>query len=100
MAKTFNLYQKHPEGSDCTAPYMLAVIGTPTVSEVITDIKSRREHGSIVVYGEGRKSVGHIDYNGNQILSGNIDPEFKYHIVTGGSSVGGWGRMDYTLHIN
>jgi hypothetical protein len=100
MAKTFDLFQIHSEGSDCTAPYRLNIIGTPSVSEVITDIKAGREHGSIEVYSKGRNAVvSHTAY-GNNMSGGKIDHGFDNHIVIGGKSAGGWGRMDYTLFIN
>lgn len=99
MAKTFELFQTYASGSDCTAPYRLNIIGTPSVSEVIADIKSGSGWGTIEVYSEGRKTVVSSTSYGNNMSGGKIDHSFDNHIVTGGNSGGGYGNMDYVLHI-
>lgn len=99
MFKTFSLVQIHSEGSDCTAPYRLSVIGTPSVGEVINDILSSDDWGTIAVFSEGRNSiVSHASYKHGQI-EGTRNLGYDGHIVIGGRSVGGWSNMEYTLYI-
>lgn len=107
MNKTFKLYQLHDEGSDCTAPYRVDVIGKPSVIEIISEIMTTSEFGSIEIYSNGRqKCVYWYEYGLERIRPWDakpIDPTCKgycNHIVTDGRAVGGWGRMDYTLYIN
>lgn len=98
MAKTFELFQTHADGSDCTAPYRLNIIGTPSVDEVVADILSREEWGSITVYSDRRKEkVCGMYYDHN--TTANTMTGYNNHIVISGNSVGGWSNMDYVLHI-
>lgn len=100
MFKSFRRIPAHSEGSDCTAPYILDIIGKPSVNEVIADIKQSNEWGSIEVYSKGRNSVVSSMSYGNGMSGGSIDHGYDNHIVIGGNSVGGWSNMDYTLYIN
>lgn len=100
MFKTFHLIQTHASGSDCTAPYTIDIIGTPSVSEVIADIKSSNQWGSIKVYSKGRNSIVSSTAYGQGMSGGKVDHGYDNHIVNGGCAVGGYGNMDYTLCIN
>ena len=52
MFRMFKLIQTGPEGSDCTAPYEVALNGEYTVEQFVKDvILDKRECGSIYTVG-------------------------------------------------
>lgn len=100
MNRTFSMYPLGSAGSDCTAPYRLHINGTPSVGEVVTDILSGKEWGTIKVFSKGRNAVVcSMSYDQNTTIN-KMNPGYNNHIVIDGHSAGGWSNMDYTLIID
>ena len=95
MSDLFIFHQTAPSGSDCTAPYKITLTRKCTVQDCINSILSGREWGVITV-----KGCGSIKYESGLLISPNFDDDILQKTVKSARCSGGWGAMDYNLHIN
>lgn len=98
--------QSTPVSGDCTCGYKVLLEKEYTVRDFINTILSERsgEFGYIGIYNPSMfwdRTCGSpcAEYRYGQIALKNFDDKIDGKMVSSVSASGGWGRMDYILHI-
>lgn len=98
----FKLYQSTPLAGDCTCGYRIELDKEYTVGEFIDIVLSEkdREFGYIGIYNSssifGSPSC---QYSRGELTTDNLTEDILNTTIKSVSASGGWGRMDYLIHI-
>lgn len=87
---------------DCTASFTVTLDKEYTVESFINEALTRNEWGCIGIYNEGQawfdSGTPNCEYRKNELLT-EMQPEVLNLKVQKVTAIGGYGKMDYLIHL-